>query len=411
MISPIEQFYSASFRGVPFLVPKESANRGQKLALHEYPNSDRRFAEPMGKIPPIINLTCIVHGERFFQDRADLEFALDIPGLGRLEHPVYGLIEVQPGPFTVESSQSRSGEFIFTTIFYSSDTVVTPKALRSNAQTASNRAEEVSQAIADTLEEKYAEPTDSNFLDDMVGAMDDALNAIQKAINDVVGPIQSAIATVNSTINNFRNKLRRIMQTGTGLKNALLNLENNIKQLSDDPATLSAAWDNLFEYDKNIDTGEVNAPGPTNTVRRSQIESNKAVLSESMRLIGLSGSYESSAYTEFANLDVLNETNKKLNDAFNEFFELNVEFDNIESLANDPDLRAKMQQLRVDANIAINNQLVNVWKVVEVEPGLTSMSLMSYRFYRDIENVQTITDLNPDINQANFNIKVKATSK
>ena len=86
----IEKLNQASFRGIPFLVPNETAIRGQKVAIHEYPNLNKRFAEPLGKKPPIIELVCIIHTKDFFQRRADLELALETPGLGELIHPFYG---------------------------------------------------------------------------------------------------------------------------------------------------------------------------------------------------------------------------------------------------------------------------------------------------------------------------------
>ena len=404
MQSRIEKLNPASFRGVDFLVPEESTERGQKIAIHEYPNSDKRFVEPLGKLPPIITLTCIIHGDDFFQERDLLEKALEIPGLGELVHPIYGTIQVQPGPFTVSSNQREVGKFVFNAIFYSS-TAVSPKALPPTKSKITQLADLSRNAFDNALEINYTDPLDGTELTDDSFSMDAALDGIQDAVDSVVGPIESFAATANSKIANFKNKIFRIMQTAKGLKDTLKDTYNSVLQLTLLPDQLKSAWNDLLNFG-NAETG------PTNTVKRSRTSNNAAIIQEHTRLTGLAGAYESAAYTDFQTVGELEDTIGALDDSYTDFFEdKDNTHPNMILLADDISVKEAMTNLKVATRISLDSQLTNIWRVVETISIKSSMSLTSYRYYETLDNLDIITELNPGVNSSNFNEKISVVTK
>jgi len=411
--SSISRLNEASFRGIPFIVPDESVSRGQKLAIHEYPNSNKRFAEPLGKIPPIIDLTGIVDGlsatnddaeqfkdrQSYVEARWDLERALEEYGPGELIHPIYGTIQVQVGEFTVKSNQRKVGEFIFKMQFFSSEEVV-PNPLPATENTATFLADSARSDLLDAVEDAYEDPIDSNALEGAVDYVLDSLDTVNDAIDSVVEPVESALAATNTAIAQFRNGVYNIMQTAAGLKANLLNTYNSFLQLSLDPGTLAAAWDNLIDFE-----GEEKAD--TNTVSRANRVNNQIVIEEQTQITGLIGGFEAAANTDFSTVEELQERIEDLDEKFTEFFETNEDA----ILAITPAVRSSVLTLRAKTKEALDDQSSKIWRTSDILTRKTSMSLMAYKYYGNIDNIDTLIDLNPEINVANVEGTVKVVAR
>ncbi len=398
-IDIVGQLNQASFRGVEFLVPQETAARGQKVAIHEYPNSDERYAEPLGKLPPVIDLVCIVHGEFFFQNREALEVALETPGNGELVHPIYGSIQVQPGLFTVTSNQRRIGEFIFNAKFYTSK-ISTPVKSPATAESATFLADDARSELFDALEEEYESPFDSLGLTSIVDTILAIMNGITDAIDDVVGPIQSFVASTKSAINKFRNSVYKIMETATSLKASLEDVYNNFVQLSLDAETLADAWNSLIGYESDEEDQ------PDNTASRANRSNNTKAVAEQTRLIGLIGLMEATANTDYNTTEDLQSALDLIEVNYN-----NLMITDPGDLALNPATRAAIIKLRYTVKTVLDNQIGKIWRVADIDPGRTSISLVTYRYYGALDNVDSMIGLNPDINIANFNEQIKALTE
>lgn len=411
MTSRVEKLIPASFRRVSFLVPEENEATGQKVALHEYPNSSRRFAEPLGVIPPTFSLVGIVHGPNFIQRRLDLKNALNTPGLGELVHPIYGSIQVQPLPYTVDSNQVRVGEIIFRMQFATSDAVVTPNPLQASPQTATRQAVVARNAANTVLENNYTPPTDILETNEISDNINELLTDIENASRSVVEPVQANLAAFNTAVSTARTGLFRIIQTGANLRDSINSVYTTMLNISDEPENILAAWNSLFDF--NIATGtNFSSLRPTNTVSRARTQQNIASISEHARLIALIGIMESTAHTSFLTQEDLLAALENINTRFNNYLENNlIPQPNIDSIANDPTFRASLHQLRVFTKTSLDAQISNIWRIADIDPGRSSISLTAYRYYGDLENVERLTGLNPNLNVANFNQTIRAITR
>lgn len=416
-----KDYHIAKIRGFKFLMVSENTSRGQKLALHEYPNRDDRFAEPLGKLPPILGMTCVIHGEDYFQNRLDFETILEIPGVTELTHPIYGVIDVQPGPFTVTSNQKEIGKFIFNVTFYTSADGIGPAPIGFSSSTMALFAINARLSLENAFEDSFIDPEDGFDLGKAVDSNLGALDSIQDGIDSVIGPIESAIATVSSTINEFRTKIFRIAQTGTRIKNAFTNLYNDMLQLTLDPATLTTMWQDMLVHgvETITTTGRSGPPdesseiGSTDTVKRERNETNNSVIEEQTRITGLIGVMESLAFTEFATADDIAIASIIVDERFRAYFqENNQEAETgVVSLARDSDVRITVLQLKAGLKIVLDEQLANVWRTTEANPGFSSMALTAYRYYGNHETLENIIDLNHDVNSANFDKEITLVTK
>lgn len=108
------QLLRASFKGVEFEIRSEAITEaGRRIVLHEYPNSDQRFIEDLGQIPPKFRVEAFVHGRDFLTRSEALRAALDEEGAGPLVMPVFGRVVVNALPYSVDASQTEVGEIRF----------------------------------------------------------------------------------------------------------------------------------------------------------------------------------------------------------------------------------------------------------------------------------------------------------
>lgn len=395
-----EQYQPASFAGISFLVPSEDVTRGTKVVVHEFLNSDRRFAEPLGLLPPVYNLRCIVHGEDYLRRRTNLEIALEGGEPGELVHPIYGQVMVQPGEYTVSTSQTEAGKVTFTVPFYATSVEVTPEPLAADETTATLNAAEARDALNDALEASIVEPDSPGLLSRLADAVEGAVDEVNSAIDSVVGPIDSAVAEVNGIVNTVRGGVFRIVQTAAGLRSSLTNLYNTFVQLSTDAQTLTDAWQNLITFGTDED-GNASEPGSTNTATRADAENNDSVIEEHTRIMGLIGVLEGTAHTDFSTTEELQSLAESVNDSYARMFENNTEYENINSLANNPEVRSTVYTLRTSVNQTLNNKVANLWSVQEEKTGAFPLSIIAYRYYGSLDNIDAIVDLNPTVNVAN----------
>lgn len=96
-----DRLRAPSFRDINFDVEASDLSGGRRLAVHEYPQQDKPYAEDMGRAKRSIRLTGFVVGEDYFRQRDLLIGALDAPGSGTLTHPHYGDITVNVETWTV----------------------------------------------------------------------------------------------------------------------------------------------------------------------------------------------------------------------------------------------------------------------------------------------------------------------
>lgn len=100
----------ASFRGVRFFCPKDSLEEGRQSIDHLFPDSNHRFAEDNGLIPPEFKISAILAGPNLRGQLKALRSALSRQGPGTLRHPWCGSQFVQvKGPYKIDREDTDAG--------------------------------------------------------------------------------------------------------------------------------------------------------------------------------------------------------------------------------------------------------------------------------------------------------------
>lgn len=402
-----DNFQTASFQGVPFLVNTETAERGKKVVLHEYPNSDVRFAEELGKISPIFRIEAIIHGEDVINQRLRLENALEKTGQGKLVHPVYGEIDVMVLDFSSTSNQTTFGEIRFSISFAQSRSNVSPKPVVANKTAVTQLAADVREALDEGLEEGYDVPeTTSNFTA-ITEKFNELAEGVQDSINAVTDLVSEQAATFNRAVKTTTNNVFSIVQSAADIRDSVSLIIDTALDVARTPEQLSASWKNLIDTD-------LFPIGNTNTVQQVQKERNNALLNEHLRLTALANMYEAQVYREFTTDLELEEAKDFLDDTYIDYLYRvinELEDANIISLTRSQTVREAFAELRDIAQNVLNDKEKTVFRVIEVIPGNVSMSLFNYHYYGSLDEIDLLTSLNPDINHANFKEEIKAISE
>lgn len=405
MANAREKMQPASFRGIPFLVENESTTSGKKTVSHEYPNSNKRFVEDLGEMPPIFNISALIHGDLSGELRFRLENALRLSGRGELIHPVYGPVLVQATTFTSSTNQRRLGEVKFSINFAFSADIITVTPQAPAEQTVSKDGESAREALDNVLETAYNEPVKSNSLERSADKAEEIYQDVQDGINTVVSPIQSTAATFNRVATAARNTVFRITQSARALRNSITNLYNTGLAVSNDPSALIETWKGLLDF--NLGSNGVSSDvAPTPTIRRQVIEENDSILNEHTRLTALINLYEATAFNNYTTETEINNDEELLDSKYTDYVETaisSIEDSNVASLAANPDFRTAMAQLRSSSKSNFTQKKQNVWRVVSISPGRTSMALATYRYFGDLDELDELIQLNPSVNAANFN--------
>jgi hypothetical protein len=234
-----KQLQAATFRGETFYVTSESIpQRGRKYAIHDYPNSDKRFAQDLGLLPASFEVQAIITskntetadpglptfgsseevvraGPNFLRLAENLQNALDAKGTGRLVLPHLGALDVVALPYKVDYKHKSIGVIGFTLKFTISNTAEVPALSPSSIEDVYQASDEAKLDMQEKYAEKYEIPTDKKSL--------------LTSANDYRKSVVNTVGVYSSRINNLNSQLQEIV----------LSVEADLISLVKDPQLLT----------------------------------------------------------------------------------------------------------------------------------------------------------------------------
>lgn len=384
------QLLPASFKNVPFLVPDETTVSGKKTVNHEYPNSNQRFVEELGISTPIYEITAIVNGNSAIQRRITLENTLREEGRGLLIHPVYGQVQVTATSFTSKSSDTSVGEFVFSITFMETQANISLNAGATSVQLVSRIADEARAALDASFLGRYINTNNPQSLQNIAGQFQNVINQVSVLGDVLPNPSSINLSDLNSVLSTAENIANTVVRDGGSFIGQIRGIYNSYESVSRVIGNYYEGYINLTR--SNIDR----VPRPQTTAIRIEEENNLSALDDQTRVNALISSYEAAAYIEYETDEELNENRQALESAYAEL----TETENENSLIFNPDVVQTINNLRVATRQVLEAQLQNTWRVVDIEPGESSMALTAYRYYGNIDNVDALAELNPSINRS-----------
>jgi prophage DNA circulation protein len=304
-----EQLRQATFRGIPFACAAADAELGRRVALHEYPQRDKPFAEDLGRKARKFTLEAFILGAGYMTGRDALIGAIEQSGPGRLVHPYLGemtvtLIESR-GP---RESSREGGMARFSLTFVESGEALYPTAVIATAATVATRADLAAEVLRSEFAADFDAPgapeylrSDAERLLKKTLAKLDALRRAIPGVPQVVTAYVAALQTLSATVES-------LIRTPADLAVELYGLIADLALLPDRPRRALAAYRQLWDVLRNEPTVTETTPN------RARQVANQAALSALVQRAAIVEACRAAAEIDFDSADEATTLRTELSD-------------------------------------------------------------------------------------------------
>lgn len=220
------KYTSPSGAEFEFIFEDVTKTTPRKTAVFEFPDVDATYVQDLGRAGRRVPLRLIFSGADYDQDAARFDDALNERGRGRLEHPIYGVLDVVPsGEITRRDDlKTAANQAVYEITFIESIVDLFPEA-----QTDSDA------ALSATLEEQTTGAADQ-LNQDADTSSPSALASIKSAATGALDAVKAGVQTVANT----QEDIARQFQTVADV------IDNTLDTLVRDPIALATEFDRLL---------------------------------------------------------------------------------------------------------------------------------------------------------------------
>lgn len=207
-MSRVEKTIQASFKGVEFFVTLEAEEAGRKVAIHDYPGSDVRFIEDLGKLPSAFRISAYVSGDDWVQKSRKLSTVLDEVTEGILEMSVFGIRKVKAQTYTKTTSQNTIGRVDFAITFLVSTPNPSPVIATATVENVAANAVEVLAVMQATVANELIVPELAE--EQQVSTYDGV--QLTESVGDKIASLGQDIDSVSSFVNDIRTNINDLVR-------------------------------------------------------------------------------------------------------------------------------------------------------------------------------------------------------
>lgn len=396
---------TGTFRGVPFNYDVSTRIAGRKSVIHTFPNSDVVQSEDLGGAPRAFSMDMIITGigEEYFSKRDALHTALDTQGKGELNHPLYGKFTVQlDGAYTTTEEIGSQGEATISAPFIRVDS--NDKESRPTKRTIDADSNNTSTAIMNTTKGITMYPpntiiqTANEFISDIgldgLGEIPLIDNDFLDGVNSIkanIGDIQDRFAAIAQVITNpldYSKYSALITEFGLSDLTDIGGIIDGVGQLYEKGQEFTAdieLWlrgiESTYNYNDDKDTSST-----TTTRQQEEARSNDIAFRNLVQVLGVS-------YAASAMIQINYVTDEQLNV---ETASIMAQIDKVSDfLTDDSDLFTLLKTIKNNLRAAIDDESLSVFNVEIITiPHNTSMTTLVHNLYGNLDNYDTIRDLN-----------------
>lgn len=392
-----------SYNGVEMLFISNDTVGGKKIVTHEYPLQNFRFTEDLGKLDKKFSLQVTVRGSKNAIISADgtvvvpaqdlknnmdaLIQELDKQGPGQLTLPIFGTITAQVGVYTISHSIRNLGRPIFTIPFEQTEPSILPAPTQDNANQITQTAQKVLEDTQIAIENNYLSP--ANIFQNI----QDASNKIISFVDDVetesrkLSELSQNISEFSAIINSIKADINAIVVSPIQVALSINSVFQVTQTLFENPLDVFTFYQGLFAFgDDDIEIQNLSQT-------RADLITNRTVLNDNIQASALALAYQSIVSIDFQNTDVLHTIRDSLED----------EFQRINNKKNiDFDVKEILFDLRDEVEIFLERQETILPNVETVRVYNTPISALVYQYYGNLDRLEQILDLNPQITNPSF---------
>jgi prophage DNA circulation protein len=383
----------AQFKNAKFFLDNSNLKGGIKFAEFEYPKTDKRDIESLGRLLKKISIRCIIDCNKNYTARDKLQKAFDEPKAGNLSLPFYKKFYGYVTEYSFTDSKTAIGtvdvNFEFAEV--SKKGGIDKKGKGFLAQLKSD----ILGACEDDFDKAIATVKDSK---EKFDSFVDTLTEISTTINQTA----SAVAGAGDSLGDFSTSINQIIGSANNLVKAPKTLFNNIRIAFDNLGVAFESSKDLFKTCKDlfgIDKKDRDQIG--NSQNSIDIRNNQNLINQAIRINALTLGYETSAAIDYTNTQELNNAITDLENGFSK-----IDF----SLINDLSIIDNLQQLRYQAINYLNQLRLSVPNIIDYEvANPTPLTKILFSLYGNDseENREAIININNFQDTSNVNGVIK----
>jgi len=385
-MSVLSGFYRASYKiggkTARFYARKaEITELGRRTVVHEYPNSDNRYVEDLGKIAGKYALDIEIQeatASAYKSSRNNLMKALQTQGLGTLTHPTLGKKKVVPIPSSMtEDFITENGIVAFRITFLESTLNIFPQSTEGNKGFLANLYDKV------LGENESALSSALDYFNGGIELWNDARDGIQEitdTINDVVSTVNGIVDEVgafSADIQALSASIINLMQTPANLARRFTTIYNSIATITDDFKIMTNIVLQIFG---SGDRAKING----NSAVIKQLNDNKIALANFTDVACLNIAYLASTNIDFVSQSDIDAMLNRLNTAFN----------SLDPNSIDEDVYYALQDARTQNRLLLQNERETLPYYVSIRSNLIPASVLSYNLYGTSSRADELIALN-----------------
>ena len=377
----------ASYKGVEFLWRSAPTAGGRRVIPFLYPRSDKQAIEDQGLVPRKFSVTGIIAHENYFAVRDNLLRVLEDGEAGTLVHPTFGEINrVRAGRYTLNEKISELGRAEITMEFFIEDSSGIPRVAANRTSQVQAASDVLNASLAADVAEGYG--ATSSFTGNFESATENSLNISESMAESIkqIQPLTDKLNEFRGKITAYTNNVTSLIQEPSNLADSVGLLFSSMNDLYAAPAQTIDVLAGLFGF------GDSDPVFSQNTAGRIERKKNQDLLRANMKAQSLSYAYLNAVQVDFDNETALISVNDQLEAQY-------LDVRKNELLSNESLLN--MDLLRIAANAALSDILLNTRKVITIETRRIPLSVLVYQYYGSTDLVPTISILN-DIQQNAF---------
>ncbi len=398
MAFDLSKLFPSKFRDVAFLTDDVQDSGGQKTITHEFVNSDDRIVESVGILRPTFAVMAIVTGDNYFTDRDRLVAAMELNENGVFVHPFRGKITVFPISYVVNQTDRQLGQAIITLVFQEVRNSFTglPTEDDISLTTIGAKATTAGSAIATLIGENLTFTSTANFL-----AIKDNLEAVGDAFQAVISTTASLtdeISTSQALVDNFKDDLSSLIATPQVLGTRLIGLFASVIDLAATPEASFSSLKQFFSFGDSIGADENTTFTPITPDNRLSAEKqkNQNLIKTCIQANALVQSYVSASEIEYGTVVDLDTAVADLETQFDKTVgQVEIGDPSVDTVVEmDISSIKGVSDVRDDVTEFLNLERVNTSKLTSVKTRLTSMSVLAFKYYGDVNRLEQLISIN-----------------
>jgi hypothetical protein len=362
---------------------------GQKWVIHEFANSDKDNAEPMGLGPRVYKLTAIITGILYTKIRDDLLAAIEDPEPGVLIHPFYGRIEnVVAMPVNYTETVRQLGRIEIPITFRVSDSDGLP--------------EESGFPFLDILVDGLMLLVEGFMAGSLVASAGSYLINVNKIIRfgEEVRINTSITQKFTKTASAFKATVDTIISNATSLANSPDETAEAVTEIMASVVDLYETNEQVFLVaERFFSFGNVQNDGQTvvdssiinpTTFILAERRKNLEVFNATVKTAALGLAYNAATLIEYKTVDEVDIVSRSMETAYQDI--------KASGTMLSQDTSNQLDKARNATQNILREQKLSAARIVTVETNTRPVSLIAFAYYGDPARAEDLIGINRNVN-------------